>query len=142
MTPFDFINSINNKEKKDLIRSSDNPELAEKLYKPFVINKGFSYFIDTIMYANELNAISHVDNKLQNDFYLNTIRPGKRFSKWYKRGDDSTIESIQEYFKVNYVRAQEIAKILTEEQIDLIKTKITKGNTHELRPKHISGGKT
>lgn len=141
MTPFDFINAIN-QSKKDLIRDSENPELAEKLYKPFVVNKGLSYFVDTIMYANEMNRANNLDNTLQNDYYLNSIRPAKRFSKWHKKSEDSDVETVQEYFKVSYVRALEITKILSKEQIDLIKTIIIKGGNNEFRPKQASGGKT
>ena len=142
MNPFDFINDING-SKRDLIRNSENPDVAEKLYKPFVINKGLSYFVDTIMYANEMNKANHIDNLMQNDYYLNSIRKAKRFSKWHKKQDDSDIECVQEYFKVGFVRAQEIVKVLTKEQIDLIRTIITKGNSNnEFRHKQTGGGKT
>lgn len=141
MTPFDFINAIN-QSKKDLIRDSENPDMAEKLYKPFVVNKGLSYFVDTIMYANEMNKANQIDNLLQNDYYLNTIRPARRFSKWHKKSEDSDIECVQDYFKCGYVRAQEIVKVLTGEQLDLIRAIIIKGNSgNELRPKQTSGGK-
>ena len=142
MNPFDFINDING-SKRDLIRNSDNPDMAEKLYKPFVVNKGLSYFIDTIMYANEMNKANLLDNLLQNDYYLNSIRPAKRFSKWFKKGDDSDIDCVQQYFNVGYARAAEICKVLSTEQIDLIKAIIIKGNSdNEFRPKQTSGGKT
>ena len=45
MKPFDYINDINY-GKKNVIENSDNPELAEKLYVPYVTNKTLSYFID------------------------------------------------------------------------------------------------
>ena len=143
MSPFDFINAINSKQKQDLIRASNNPEMAEKLYKPFVVNKGLSYFVDTIMYANEMNRATNIDNLLQNDYYLNSIRPAKRVSKWHKKLNDEDIEGVQEYFKVGFVRAQEIVKTLTSEQLDLIKTIITKGNSsNDVRRKQTCGGET
>ena len=54
MKPFDFINDINT-GKKDLINGSDNPELAEKIYSPFLTNRSLSYFSDTVSLANEMN---------------------------------------------------------------------------------------
>ena len=72
MNPFDFVNSIND-SKKNLMVGTENDELAEKGYNPFLINKAFSYFIDTILYANEINQYSHLDNKLQYEYYLNGI---------------------------------------------------------------------
>jgi len=138
--PFEFVNAINT-TKKDLIRSSDAPDLMEKQYKPFYVNKSLSYFVDTILYANEVNQLKHVDLKLQNDYYLNSIRVSKRFSKWAKPTEDDTIDSIQEYYKVSYVRALEISKVLTAEQLNLIKTKIIKGGNH-VQSKSTSGSQT
>lgn len=140
MSPFEYVNAINT-SKKDLIRSSDNPELAEKSYVPFVVNKALSYFVDTIMYANEMNINSHIDYKLQNDYYLNSVRVSKRFSKWSKKIEDSDVESIQEYYKVSFAKAVEICKVLTSEQINLIKEKIIKGGNH-VQSKSTGGSKT
>jgi len=140
MNIFDFVNAINI-SKKDLIRDSESPELMEKQYVPFMVNKSLSYFVDTIMYANEINGVSHVDSKLQNDYYLNSIRVSKRFSKWAKPVEDSVIDTIQEYYKVSYVRALEISKVLTTEQLNLIKTKIIKGGNH-VQSKPAGGSQT
>ena len=140
MNPFDFVTNING-AKKDLIRDSDNPGLMEKEYKPFLVNRALSYFIDTILYANEINQAKHLDSTLQNDYYLNSIRSGKRFSKWAKPIENSDIESIQEYYKVSYMKALDISKIISKEQIDLIKTKIIKGGNH-VQHQSISGSET
>ena len=140
MNPFDFVTNING-AKKDLIRSSDNPDLMEKEYKPFLVNRALSYFIDTIMYANEINQAKHLDFALQNDYYLNSIRSGKRFSKWAKPVENSNIESVQEYYKVSYMKALDIIKVLSKEQIDLIKTKIIKGGNH-VQHQSTSGSET
>lgn len=140
MNPFDFVTNING-AKKDLIRSSDNPDLMEKSYKPFLVNRALSYFIDTIMYANEINQAKHLDFALQNDYYLNSIRSGKRFSKWAKPVENSNIESVQEYYKVSYMKALDIIKVLSKEQIDLIKTKIIKGGNH-VQHQSTSGSET
>ena len=129
MNPFEYVNAINT-TKQDLIRKSENPGLAEKDYSPFLVNRALSYFIDTILHANEMNMVNHVDSMLQNDYYLNSIRVSKRFSKWAKPVESSDVESIQEYYKVNSKRALEISKVLTREQIDLIKTRIIKGGNH------------
>ena len=129
MNIFDFVNAINI-SKKDLIRDSDSPELMEKQYVPFMVNKSLSYFVDTIMYANEINRENHLDFKLQNDYYLNSIRSAKRFSKWAKPVENADLESIQEYYKVTYNRALEISKVLTKQQLDLIKIRIIKGGNN------------
>jgi hypothetical protein len=129
MNPFDFVKAIND-SKQDLIRDSENPDLAENFYKPYVINKAFSYYKDTVMYANEINMYPNVDNKLQNDYYLNSIRKGKRYSKWHKKEDEPMIEAIMEYYNVNYARAREIGNVLTDEQLTLIIRKLIKGGNN------------
>jgi hypothetical protein len=139
--PFDYVNAINSH--KDIIRQSDNPDLSEKLYSPYHINKAMSYFAETILYANQMNFHHTIDKKLQNDYYLNTIRVGKRYAKWHKKDDNDNVDCIQEYYKVSYNRAVEILKVLTQQQVDLIKTKIIKGGiNNELRLKHARGGET
>ena len=140
MSPFDYVNAINI-SKQDLIRKSENPVLAEKDYSPFLVNRALSYYVDTILYSNEMNRANHVDSILQNDYYLNSIRSAKRFSKWAKPIESSDIEVIQEYYKVNNKRALEISKVLTREQIDHIKTRIIKGGNHVQR-KPIGGSET
>ena len=77
MSPFDFINAITF-NKNDLIID----EWSEKQYIPYIINKGLSYGVDTVIPANEMNARSHIDKKLQFQFLINSIRPRKRFNKW------------------------------------------------------------
>ena len=138
MNPFDFVNAINN-SKEDLIRGSDNPDLAESFYKPYLINKAFSYFKDTVMYSNEINMFPNIEHKLQNDYYLNSIRKNKRFSKWHKKEDEPKIEAIMEYYNVNYVKAREIGNVLTDGQVDLIIRKLIKGGNN-VQSRSVGGG--
>lgn len=122
MTPFDFINDISN-NKKNLIVD----KYTEKEYVPFMVNKGLSYFPDTIMYANQMNIYYHLDHKLQNDYLINIIRPRKRFSKWVKKEDNDDLNAIAEYYDYNMTRAEEALSLLSPEQIEEIKEKINKG---------------
>ena len=52
--PFDYVNAINF-NKQDLMTGTENDELAEAGYVPFLANRSLSNFADTIMYANEMN---------------------------------------------------------------------------------------
>ena len=128
MNPFDFVNAIN-ATKKDLIRSSENPELAEKSYNPFLTNRALSYFPESIYYANEMNVNNILDSRIQNDYLINTVRKGKRFSKWAKHVEDLDVQCVQEYYRISYARALELSNILTKEQIDLIRARLIKGGT-------------
>lgn len=123
--PFDYIKSIN--AGKNIMQNTENDELAEKDYNSWMVNKGLSLFEDTVYYANEMNMRYHLDNLLQYSFYINIVRPKKRWSKWYKLEKEKNILLIQEYYKCSYSKAKEINSILTEEQIKIIKKKLEKG---------------
>lgn len=138
MSPFDFVNAINNSVKRDLI--NEDPDL-EKLYIPFMINRALSYFPDTIMYANETNFYNFLDNKLQNSYLLNIVRPAKRFAKWVKKQDNNDIDLVMEYFGYNREKAIQALSILSSDQLTIIKNKLTKGGTYE-RDRQPSGGNT
>ena len=126
MKPFDFINSINF-TKKNLMRNTDNDELAEKGYVPFITNKTLSYFTDTLLYSNEMNSLHHLDNKLQYEFFLNSIRKKKRFAKWAKADDNDEVMMVQEYFKFSPQKAKAALKVLTPTQKNIIKHKMENG---------------
>ena len=129
MSPFDFIKAIN-ESKEDLIAKSDNPELAEKVYEPFIVNRGLSFFADTILYANEMNRFALLDKKPQFAYLLNSIRPRKRFSKWFKQEKIEKLDIVSEYFGYSKSKAKDIINILTDDQIKIIKEKLQKGGTN------------
>ena len=126
MNPYDFVNDINF-GKKDIMTDSDNPELAESTYNPFLTNRALSYFPDTIQFANMMNKNSHIDNMLQYSFLLNIIRKRKRFSKWFKKNDDDVLQMVIDYYGYSVNKAKEALKILNDEQIEFIREKLIKG---------------
>ncbi len=121
--PFDYVNSILENKKKLI-----TDDISEKEYSPFLTNRSLSYHKDCIMYANEMNKYHFIDNKLQFDFLLNTIRSRKRpFIKWVKPEKSEDIECIKTYFGFSDVKAREVLTLLNEEQIQSIKEGITTG---------------
>lgn len=123
MTPFDFINAIN-LTKKNLF---EDPQ-ASKDYKPFLVNRGLSYFPDTVLYANEMNRNAGIPEDWQFIFLLNTIPKKKRFSKWHKKDADSeSLTLVKEYFGYSSEKALEALSILSDEQLVMIKEKLYKG---------------
>jgi hypothetical protein len=125
MNPFDYVNSINSG--KDIITGSENEEFAEKEYKPFLTNKAFSYYPDTIAHANAMNLNHFLDNKMQYDYLLNSIRPSKRFAKWVKKQDSNDLEVVKEYYGYGNAKAYQALDILSSEQLETIKEKLEKG---------------
>jgi len=124
--PFDYVSAINY-TKKDLMTDTDNDELAEAGYNPYLTNKALSYFPDTILYANEMNMHYNADNKLQFQYLLNIVRPKKRFSKWAKRQDSDDFEAVKQYFKYNNAKTEQAISLLSPEQIEKIKTILDTG---------------
>jgi len=119
----DYLNSIN-QTKNNLM---DGDVEYERKYNSYVINKCLSGFSDTILFANEMNYFWQLDKKLQYDFYINIIRPKKRFSPWLKKQNDNSLELIKQYYGYNDDKAKSALKILTREQLEFIKSKMNRG---------------
>lgn len=133
--PFEYLNAIN-QSKENMMVGTDNDDLAEKLYDAYIVNKGLSYFSDTIFYANEMNGCHLLDNKPQFLYLLNTIRPRKRFSKWFKNEVVEDINVISEYFGYSYAKAKQVQNLITSEQLDMMKQKIQKGGVKSKEKKN------
>ena len=103
-------------------------EQDEKSYSSFMVNRALSYHRDTVLWANEMNRYSTLDNKLKYDFLLNIIRAQKRpFSKWHKKAQSSDLEAIKEHYGYSDAKAEEALKILNDAQISEIKKQLYKG---------------
>jgi hypothetical protein len=107
--------------KKDVLET-------EKDYVPFLVNRSLSYHMDCILYANQMNINHSLPQKLQYQYLLNTVRPMKRkFEKWQKTSVVKDLECVKEYFGYSDEKAKEALRILSDEDITLIKEKIEKG---------------
>jgi hypothetical protein len=102
-------------------------ETGEKEYNAWLVNRGLSYFPDTILYANDMNMMAHIDNKLQYLYLINTIRPKKRFSKWVKKKEDGDLEAIMKCYGYNIDKAKSALSILSPDQVKTIRTKLDEG---------------
>jgi len=126
LTPFDFIQSAS-QSKKDLIRESDYPEQIEKQYTPYIVNRGFTYFEDTILHANEMNMRHHLFNDAQYRYYLGVLRPRNRFSKWHKAEKNADLDAIQEVYGVNRTVAKMYLKAMSKNDLKRVHEKLQKG---------------
>lgn len=123
--PFDYLNEINF-GKKDIMKGTANDELAERDHNQFLTNRSLSYFVDTVLIANEMNT-REVDNRLHFTFLLNIVRPKKRFSKWEKVDSSETIELLQLHYGYSLKKAIDAAKLLNSTQIEYIKNLYNSG---------------
>jgi len=122
MSLWNILNNItfNKKDNKDEINFKSD-------YNSFMINRGLSYFPDTIMYANEVNLLSDLDDDIKYDYLINSIRPRKRFSKWAKKTDDKNLKLVMEYYNYNIEKARSALLILNESDLENIKQKMNRG---------------
>ena len=121
MNPFDVLNSINF-TKKDIL----DPENESK-YPSFMVNRGLSYFQDTVLLANEMNINHQIDGRMQYDFLRGTIRARKRFSKWAKKDQVADIEVIKEYYNYSDAKAEAVVDLIDAETIAEMRKKLSKG---------------
>lgn len=124
LNPFDFVKDIS-KDKKGLITD----KYTEGCYVPYIVNRAFSLFDDSIFHANQINQFPDLDNKLQHDYLFYSLRPKTRFKKWPWKKDtnESDILLIMEVYKYNRKNAIEALRILTEQQLQDIKKQQEKG---------------
>jgi len=122
MNPFVYVNEITNGKKNIMV-----DDIAEKAYNPFMVNRGLSYFHDTVLMANEMNRYHHIDKRLQFDFLINIVRKKKRFSKWLKPEENAEIEVIKEYYSYSNEKAKQIHSLLSADQINELKKKVYRG---------------
>ncbi len=117
----DWLNSINT-TKKNLL--DEDPTLK---YPAFIINRCMSGHIDTILLANEMNVQNHLDPKLQYDFFINIVRPKKRFAPWLRKDKLNSLELVKEYYGYSDEKARVALKILTDEQLNYIAKRMDRG---------------
>ena len=124
--PFVYVDSVSH-TKKNLMRGTENDELAEKGYNSYLTNRSLSYHSDSILFANEMNMRSQLDSKQQYEYLLNTLRKRKRFAKWKKQTPTVAVEMIMEYFGYGRAEAEQAMRVLTDDQLTMIEKALDKG---------------
>ena len=119
----DYLNTLNY-SKDDLME--DDPGW-KKNYPPYVINKCMSHHTDTLMFSNEMNRYPNLDKDMQYSFYLNTVRPKRRFSPWGKKQQVKDLNLVKQYYGYSNEKAKQALRILSPQQLDYIRTKLNKG---------------
>ena len=121
----DYLKAIN-ETKKPLLDSADIT--WEKKYNPYVINRCLSMFYDTIMHSNEMNGLHFLPKRMQFHYLINSIRKKRRFGgKWLSQTKLKNLEIVKSYYGYSNQKAKEALNILTDDQIESIKTKMIQG---------------
>jgi hypothetical protein len=124
MSPFEVLNNITAE------RENKWEDIGESNYNAFMINRGLSYHMDCIMYASEMNRYSDLPLQMQYDFLRTVIEPKKkRYAKWSNSKKDEDIQLVSEFYDVSPKKAVEYHALLTPEEIETIREKMTKGGS-------------
>lgn len=126
ISPFDFMNAASF-SKDDVINNHENPEMAEQLYTPYIVNRGFANFQDTILHANEMNMRADLFKDAQFQYYRGALRKRKRFSKWPKADKSNDLDAIQEVYQCNRTVAKLYLKALSSDDLKSIHNKMSVG---------------
>lgn len=127
-TPFDFGNDLSF-TKKNLLKVEGYSEEVVKNLKGcvFIINKIFSQYPDTILWANEMNVANGLEPEMVYEFYYHGIKPKKRFAKWGKSKKIEDIEIVMEYYKYSRRMAASIIDLVDDVDLELMEKKLDKG---------------
>jgi hypothetical protein len=118
-----YLNSINI-NKTDLMVD----DIAEKAYPAFMINKGLSYYSDTIFHSNEMNRYHQsLSNKMQYEYFRLAILKRKRYSKWFKPEVTEDIAAVAKYYDYSINAARDIMHLLSPEQLNYIREETYNG---------------
>ena len=120
---FEFFVDLTYKQ-KNIMKNNDIWNI-EELYVPYNMNKALSQS-DVLPYVNNMNGLPHLPNRLQYDYFINSIRPKKRrVRKWLKSLKVNV--AIKEYYNYSNQKAKDALLILDESEIEYIKSKTYKG---------------
>jgi hypothetical protein len=74
-----------------------------------------------------MNRYPNLDKRLQYSFFLNTVRPKKRFSPWGKKEKVKDLEIVKQYYGYSNEKAKQALRILSPDQLNYIKEKLNRG---------------
>lgn len=113
---FDILNNLSyNKDVEEL------DDVWRKDYNPYLMNRGFSYFPDTVLQANAMNLRSYLNKDAQFKYYYHSIRRRKRYSKWHKKGAGDLISVLSKILECSPKEAEKYLDILPSEQVEELK---------------------
>lgn len=131
MSVFNYLNAITNKKNPTIME--DDP-YSEADYEPFLVNRFLSENLDCLDSATEMNFRPFADKKMQFDYLINSIRKKfRKSSKWLRPELLDDIKCVKEYFNYNNAKAKVALKILSADDIILIKYRLRKGGKKDDR---------
>jgi hypothetical protein len=124
MNPFDYAHDLITKENLD----EGTPE--RKDYKIFLINRTLSYYSDIVLFINELNRYPDTNTQMHFDFVQNAVPKKRRKKKYWAKGKKlENMQIVKEYYKYSNQKCLDVLSVLSDTDIQTIKTKLYRGGT-------------
>jgi hypothetical protein len=96
----------------------------------FIVNKALSFHADTVVQANEMNKYPSLDKDMQFAFLTSMIRRRKRYGGWIKKVEVDKLETIKEFYKYSTARAMDVADLITDADLSVMKHRMSKGGVN------------
>lgn len=121
-TPFDYLNSAYKKQNYNELFELCKPD---NNYNQFIINRALSQFYDTLPYAKILNELKNIPNQLHFNILYTLLPKENHYGRWIKHDViTEKIKMISEYYGINYNKALEYSKLLSDKEFDMIKNEL------------------
>ena len=112
---------------KNISAENQSVSLEDADYDSYIVSKAFSMFPDTVLYANEMNMRPDIRDSHHYSYLFNSVRKRKRFSPWSKNNVTEVEMLISKMYKYNQHKTKQVMKLLSEEQLDMLKEMYDEG---------------
>lgn len=102
-------------------------EYNESDYVPFIINRLYSLYPDTVLTANLINQFPDTEKRLQYKYYIYSVRKRKRFSPWLKYTLPKEVELVKKYYGISTKKAKEMLPFISEDTLQEIEVFLKEG---------------
>jgi hypothetical protein len=111
MTPFDFAKAAGHTKENIFDENTKND------YSSYMMNKIFSTYYDTILYANEANMFHNIPDEQNFNYYRGSLRSKNRYAKWVKPAKKDDLKLIQRLYDCDLKIAEQYLELLSEDDI-------------------------
>lgn len=123
---FDVIDDLSSAKKGILADVSDT--VFKKSYNSFMVNRAFSLFPDSIMFAALMNQMHQLNPRMQHDFYFHGVGSRRRRTRWPKSMKESEdVQLVARYYQVSQREASQYIEILLPSDIESIRRQLSEG---------------
>jgi hypothetical protein len=122
----DYLTSIN-RSKVNVMRDPNAEPQVITGYPAFMIRRLMSYHMDTVLLANEMNLLPHLDNQMQYEFLLHSVPKKNRYATTHKVQNPDSVELIKEYYKYSDEKALEVVGLHTPDDFARMKEHLSEG---------------